>query len=134
MTKVSQSLDLELESKTPVDELSVDDKEPYSFDGQLTVNLAKDANDSKQHYAVFSLSITLNKTASDYEKKKEMIPSYDAFIREKVTEAFSKCTYSSFTSDSSVKEKMRQDIADQLNELLDTKCVVDVSFGNIVLQ
>ena len=63
--KVAQIIDLELESPdSSIENIGVSDIETYLINERLTCLLAK--SDEEDHYAVFYLSLSLNKTHSDY--------------------------------------------------------------------
>lgn len=130
VTKVAQILDLELESKEPTPELTVEDIEPYNFEEKITVNLAKSAGHSGSQFAQISLSLSLNKKNSDYTAKKELIADRETSIREIVSEAFGKYTKDTVLSS---KEEIKKEILAGLGELFESDFIIGVSFGDIVV-
>lgn len=131
ITQVMQILDLELESAEPTPELTVEDIDIYTFEDNVTVNLAKSSGESSNHYALFSLSLSLNKNSSDYEAKKELISSRETIIKEYVSEAFGKYTVNTVLDN---KQAIKDEIIEDLANEFDSDFIISVSFGDIVVQ
>lgn len=131
ITSVVKILDLELESTEPTPELTVDDIEPYTFENDFTVNLAKSAGDSSSHYALFSVSLSLNKTSDDYATKYDLIATYETRIREIVSDEFGKYTKDTVQEN---KEAIKAAVLATLSEELDTDFIVGISFGGLLTQ
>lgn len=131
VTKVIQILDLELESEQPTPSLSVEDIEVFTFDEKVTVNLAKNKNDSEDHYALFSVSLSMDKTNKDYSTKKSLVSSNEVRIKEIVTETFAKYTVDTVLIE---KEAIKQEIIDRLSEYFGSSFIVAISFGDILVK
>lgn len=131
VSKVIQILDLELESKEPTPELTVEDIDVHTFADKLTVNLAKTAGDSSQHYALFSVSLSMNKTAEDYSSKKELIAQRETIIKEYISDEFGKYTADTVQDN---KEAIKKAVLAKLAEEFDSDFIVNVSFGEILVQ
>ena len=130
VTKVAQILDLELESKEPTPELSVEDIEPYNFTERITVNLAQSAGQKNSQFAQISLSLSLNKTSKDYEVKTELIAARETKIREIVSETFGKYTKDTVLNS---KEEIKKEILAGIEEEFQSDFIIGVSFGDIVI-
>lgn len=131
VTKVMQILDLELESAEPTPALGVEDIEVYSFAEKITVNLAKTPGDSKNHYALFSVSLSMNKTNKDYSTKSELISTSETIIKEIISEEFGKYTVDTVLEN---KEEIKEAIIEQLAKYFDSDFIVNISFGDLLVQ
>lgn len=131
VTKVMQILDLELESIAPTPELGVEDIEIYTFEEKLTVNLAKTAGDSTNHFALFSVSLSMNKKNKDYEAKNALISTSETYIKEIVSDEFGKYTLDTVKKN---KEVIKQEILNQLKEYFNSDFIVSISFGDLLVQ
>lgn len=131
ITKVMEILDLELESAEPTPELTVEDIDVYTFADKITVNLAKNANDSSNHYALFSVSLSMNKKNADYTKKKDLISAHETFIKEIISEEFGKYTTDTVLDN---KEVIKEAILAGLADEFESDFIVNISFGDILVQ
>ena len=131
VTKVMQILDLELESAEPTPALGVEDIEVYSFAEKITVNLAKTPGDSNNHYALFSVSLSMNKTNKDYSTKSELISTSETIIKEIISEEFGKYTVDTVLEN---KEEIKEAIIEQLAKYFDSDFIVNISFGDLLVQ
>ncbi len=131
ITKVMQILDLELESAEPTPEIGVEDIEVYAFEDKITVNLAKTSNDSVNHYALFSVSLSMNKKHSDFESKNALIKTSEINIKEIISEEFGKYTIDTVLTN---KEVIKAAIITRLTEYFDSSFIINVSFGDILVQ
>lgn len=131
VSKVIQILDLELESAEPTPELEVEDIEIYTFVDKITVNLAQTTGDNNSHYALVSVSLSMNKKSPDYEKKKELVSSRETIIKEIISEAFGKYTRETVLDNkSAIKDAILADLSGEFN----SDFIVGVSFGDILVQ
>ncbi|NLY49095.1 MAG: hypothetical protein GX059_08775 [Clostridiales bacterium] len=126
--KVAQIIDLELESPdSSIENIGVSDIETYLINERLTCLLAK--SDEEDHYAVFYLSLSLNKTHSDYAKLQPLIGNYENNIKEIVSDEFGKYTIDEARAN---KDKIREQVTIRIQELFKSDFIINVSFGNIL--
>lgn len=131
VTRVMQILDLELESVEPTPELGVEDIEVYTFEQKVTVNLAKSNGDSNDHFAVFSVSLSMDKTNKDYSTKSALVSTNENNIKEIISEEFGKYTADTVLDD---KEEIKEAILAQLAEYFNSDFIINISFGDILKQ
>ena len=131
VTKVMQILDLELESSEPTVELGIEDIEVYNFEEKVTVNLAKSNGDSSDHFAVFSVSLSMNKKDKDYSTKSELVSTNENAIKEIISDEFGKYTADTVLND---KGQIKEAILAQLAEYFDSDFIINISFGDILKQ
>lgn len=132
ITQVASVLDLELDtgSDSKADEdYTLADLEAYSvaFEAQQTLNLAT-GDDGNLHYAMLDgYTLSLNTKSSDYKKLSETIKANETqftdIIRKVVT---------SHTVDDISEELIKKEALEQIQELLDSKVVVEVSITNFM--
>jgi flagellar FliL protein len=128
VNKVAQIIDLELESPdNSISNLGVSDIETYLIDERLTCLLAK--SDDEDHYAVFFLSLSLNKTHNDYAELYPLITKYENNMKEIVSDEFAKYTIDEAKV---MKDKIREQVTIRIQELFKSDYIINVSFGNIL--
>lgn len=134
ITQVASVLNLELESEDSegAENYTLGDLEdvPVAFEGQQTLNLAKGSDDDQMHYAMLDgYTLSLNKKSPDYKKLSETIKGnqtqFTNIIREVIT---------SHSVDDISEEVIKKESLEQIQELLDSKVVVEVSITNFMYQ
>lgn len=129
--QVAQILDLELESKVDPNSIAVEDIDVYNIQDKLTINLAKTSSDTKNHYVLLSVSLSLNKKHEGYEKFKETIAAHETVIKEYITDEFSKYNIQNVQES---KDKIKQAILQDLSDYFKSNVIVNVSFGNMIAE
>ena len=120
-----------MESVEPTPELGVEDIEVYTFEQKVTVNLAKSNGDSNDHFAVFSVSLSMDKTNKDYSTKSALVSTNENNIKEIISEEFGKYTADTVLDD---KEEIKEAILAQLAEYFNSDFIINISFGDILKQ
>lgn len=132
VTKVCNAIDLELESgkvynanTIPVDQLDI---VKITGEDTVTFNLRNTPGDKDMHYAVASVSISLNKQDDDYSKLQPQIEGKVDLLKEIVMKTFMKYTYEEvITSDG--QDKVREDMLEQMQDLFDSDFIVAVTIN-----
>ena len=96
-----------------------------------TVNLAKSPGDTKNHYASFPVSLSENKKADDYATMSALVPEYEDIIKEIITEEFANYTIDSVSAN---KDVIKKEVIKRISELMNSDFIVNISFGNIILE
>lgn len=135
ITQVASVLNLELETEDSegAENYTLSDLEdvPVTFDSQQTLNLAKSSGDDSQlHYAMLDgYTLSLNKKSPDYKELSETIKGnqtqFTNIIRDVIT---------SHSVDDVSEEVIKKESLEQIQELLDSKVVVEVSITNFMYQ
>lgn len=134
ISNVASIIDLELESPyatSSPNNIKVTDIENYTFEDKLTLNLKGDANDSKEHYVVFQLSLSMNKQNEDYEKYKSKIEENESQITEIVADVFSSYT---ITEAKNQKSQIKEEVLGKIQEYFGSDFIINVAFGSIIFQ
>jgi len=131
VTKICSLVDLELESEEEATgKVDIANIEVYDIADKLTVNLAK-GNDGAAHYAVASVSISMNSKDPDYEQYKDAVATKESLIKSKVIEIISSRTIEEAQGNA---EGVQTEILTALQEMFDSKFIIDVAFRDIIFQ
>jgi len=130
VTKVASIVDLELESPGKgEEEISVSDIATYNVPAKLTINLK--SSDSSSHFALVNVSLSINTKHEDYEALNPKIQENVNVIKEIVTEEFNKYTKEEVEPNiTTIKEQ----VLIRIQEYFKSDFVINVSFGNKILQ
>ncbi|WP_455714418.1 flagellar basal body-associated FliL family protein [Anaerosporobacter sp.] len=131
--KVAEIINLDLEAQNGNEKIiTVDDLESYNFEEELIINLKKDADSSKENYAVINkISLSLYNGATDFDKVKSNIETSSATVYDIIRKGFS-----SYTKDEAKvnEDKIKSSIIQMLNEKYGDRVVQDIVFGSLVFQ
>lgn len=135
--KVSQAVDLELESSEENQQAVVDvkDKENHTFTNMagttITINL-KNGQDGVAHYAQLdAVYVTVNKASDDYKDAVVILDGKGSDVIDIVTEVIGSYDYQTISNN---KGQLKNDIVAKLQEFFDTDFIIDVSFDNLRFQ
>ena len=129
VSKVVATIDLEKESKESGN-VAVSDIVVYDLTDKLTINLKK-GEDNVNHYALLNVSLSMNSKNEDYETLKDKVPEYVNPIKEIVTEEFSKYAMDEVDVN---KNAIKEQVVSRIKDLFQSDFIINVSFGNMVLQ
>jgi flagellar FliL protein len=130
VNRVASIIDLELENPKDGDmNIGVSDIETYTLEDKLQINLAK--SDDDEHFAILSVSLSINLKNEDTPQLQEYIVKNEAAITEIVTDEFSKFTINNVKENKNV---IKQQILVRIQELFNSDFIINVSFGNIVYK
>ena len=133
ISKVASTIDLELESPAANNPNKIDiaDIEVYDIPDDMTINLTKEPNDTKSHYALVSVSLSINTKSEDYKTLQPTIATNETSITEIITDEFSKYTVSNVKAN---KENIKAEILRKLQEMFKSDFIVSISVGKIVVE
>lgn len=130
VAKVAQVIDLELESKSGgIEGIAVSDIETYDIPDKLTIRLKSDGRE--KHYAIVYASLSLNKKHSQYEELQPIVKSHENRIKEIITDEFSKYQDTEVNDN---KENIKESVINQLRDLFASDFIINVSFGNFIVE
>lgn len=130
VSKIASIIDLELESPVAGEaEISVSDITTHPIADKLTINLKE--SDDLSHYAVVIVSLSINNKNEEAATLEPFITDNENAIKEIVTEEFSKFTIDEVINNKSV---IKENILTRIHELFNSDFIINVSFGNIILQ
>jgi flagellar basal body-associated protein FliL len=126
ITKVCSAIDLELESGETVNtsQVPIADQEVYDIADSLTINLKKDT-DGTDHYAVLTVSLTLNKTDEDYETYQPTLSTNESMIKSTINNVVSGYTYDEIRND---QQAVQDAILEELQTMFDSDFIIGVGW------
>ncbi|MGN0482774.1 MAG: flagellar basal body-associated FliL family protein [Lachnospiraceae bacterium] len=134
ITKVCDAIDLELKGgKQDTTQVSIDDMATYAIADAFTINLKKDANDSKDHYVVMNVSLVMDTTNEDYATYGATIAEKEDMIKSTINQVISGYTYDQFSKDIA-NEKVQAALTEALQDLYGSGFIIDVKFSSITYQ
>ena len=137
ITKVCSAIDLDLRAGDTSGSLAikVENMVDYAVSSgeTMTVNLA-DSGDGNLHYAVLSVSLSLDSTNEDYAKFGDGagdLSSYDNVISDTIKTAVASHTIDEMRND---EEGVKEDILEALQTLFQSSFIVRVNFSSATYQ
>lgn len=132
ITQVCSAIELELKSGSvnpnTVD-IPIDQVVTYDLP-EMTINLKK-GEDGKQHYAIVTVSISMNKEGEGYKEYGETIAEKESLIKSQINAVISNCTYEEFTQD---QKAVQDEILSELQTLFNSDFIVSVGFSTVTSQ
>ena len=130
VTRVASIVDLELESpKERAADIAVSDIVVRKISEKLTINLKK--TDDTNHYALVNVSLSINSKHEDSEALVPKIAENENEIMEIVTEEFGKYTIDEVNDK---KNDVKEQVLTRIQDYFKSDFIINVSFGNIILQ
>lgn len=133
ITQVCSAINLELESGTVTSDASsvpIDMLATYDIADSMTINL-KDSGDGKDHYAVITVSVFMNKESEGYKTFGETMEEKKNMIMSEITSVVSGFTYEEFKSN---QQGVQDAIVADLQKLFDSDFIVSVGFPTVTCQ
>ncbi|MCR5640396.1 MAG: flagellar basal body-associated FliL family protein [Lachnospiraceae bacterium] len=133
VTKICDAIDLDLQAATgaeSTENISLENVTVYNLPESLTINLKQDA-DGNPHYAVISVSLSLNKNSESYETYQPAMDDYAGIISSTVNSVVSKYTLAEISADQS---GVQREIKNELNAQFGNNLVVSVGFSKVTFN
>lgn len=133
ITQVCSAINLELESGSVTSDASsvpIDKLATYDISDSMTINL-KDSGDGKDHYAVITVSLFMNKDSKGYKSFGESMEEKKNLVMSEITSVVSGFTYDEFKSD---QQGVQDAIVADLQKLFDSDFIVSVGFPTVTCQ
>ena len=105
--------------------VSMADTAVHNVAGELTIPLKKSEGDEEDHYAVGSVSLSLDSKHADYKKYSETMADMDGIIKDIVFSVMAKYTVDEARTDA---EPIKAEILEKLQERFDSTFIYSVSF------
>lgn len=133
VTKICTVLDLELEANAaetgdvtiPIDQIAT-----YDIADKFTVNLKK-AEDGKDHFAVFSITLSMDTKNDGYKSYGEKMSEKESLIKSEINEVVSGFTLEEAQSN---RESLQEALRQRLTDMFDSDFIIKVAFRDIVFQ
>ncbi|MCR5272414.1 MAG: flagellar basal body-associated FliL family protein [Lachnospiraceae bacterium] len=133
ITEVCSAIDLELKSGTinttnvsvPIDQIAT-----YDISDAMTIKL-KDSGDGESHYAVITVTISMNTSNADYATYSATMEEKSSLIKSQINTIVSGYTFDEFNSD---QEAVQDAILSALQTLFNSDFIIDVGFPTVTVQ
>lgn len=133
VTDIAGILQLELNSgEDAAGAVSIADTEVYAI-AEQTISLEKEEGDTKDHFAVVSMSLSINKKHEDYKTYGADVVNKEDLIKSEIISVISGYTMTEARLPE-VQEKMCEEILERVQNLYGSTFIYKVSFSNIVIQ
>lgn len=133
ITQVCTALDLELEATAAENgesTITIDQIATYDIVDKLTINL-KNNGDGQDHFAVVSVTLSMNNTSEGYEKYGTTISEKESLIKSEIISAISEYTIDDLQSN---RAAVQESILARLQKMFDSDFIIEVAFRDITLQ
>jgi len=131
---IATVLDIELTGGLPANQvtssISMADTEVYNIEDSMTIAL-KPSADGSEHYALCSVSFSLNKTDDDYKTYQPMIAEKESKIKSEIIDVIGSFTKEEATADI---QKVEDAILARVQSMFDSKFIFEVYFRDIKFQ
>jgi flagellar basal body-associated protein FliL len=131
ISKVASAIELELEPTKGENDINIEDIEVYQIADDITINLKKEANDAKTHYALVSVSLSINEKSEDFKALEPTVATNESKIKEIIADEFSKYTVNNVTEN---KEQIKINILKDIQEYFKSDFIVSISVGKLVVE
>ncbi len=131
VTDIASVLQLELDNGdgASTGSVSLADTQTYSISDSMTIPLKKDVEETKDHYAIVSVTISMDTTHEDYETYGPTIDTREALIKSEIVSVISGYT---MTEAKISQEQICDEILERLQALFGSTFIYKVSFSEIM--
>lgn len=132
ITKVCSAIDLDLESGSATSnaDIPIDQIDVYDIEDQQTINL-KSSGDGKDHFAVITVSISMDKKNKDYKDLQPEVENKVELIKGEINNIVSQYTIDEIKNNQSA---VQNEILKDLQKMFDSDFIVAVGFPTAQYQ
>lgn len=132
ITKVCSAIDLDLESGSATSNanIPIDQIEVYNIDDEQTINLKQDG-DGKDHFAMITVSISMDTKNSDYKELKPQVEEKVNLIKGDINNIVSQYTIDEIKNNQSA---VQDEILKDLQKMFGADFIVAVGFPTAQYQ
>ena len=132
ITKVCSAIDLDLESGSATSNanIPIDQIEVYNIDDEQTINLKQDG-DGKDHFAMLTVSISMDTKNSDYKDLKSQVEEKVNLIKGDINNIVSQYTIDEIKNNQSA---VQDEILKDLQKMFGSDFIVAVGFPTAQYQ
>jgi flagellar FliL protein len=133
VNQIASVLQLELttsDSEEGAESVSIENTVTYDIEEEMTIPL-KMGDDAKDHYAIVSVSLSMDNKSDGYKSYGETLSDRESLIKGEIVEAFRSYTIEELKADEDV---VKEDILNRLHKMFDSDFIYKISFRGIMLQ
>lgn len=135
VTKIAEIIDLEIaDPEGETSGLTIDQIDSIyvtTADESTKLTISLPGSDGKNHYAIATVVISLDKTHDDYSKLSASVTTAMSLVLSKIDAVISSYTYDVAMNN---KEEMQTRILAELRDLFQSDMIYDVSFSSFTVQ
>jgi flagellar FliL protein len=126
------NLDLEAGQNKDTAAVPIENIETYLIEDSFTVNL-KDSGDGKKHYALFTVSLSMDKTSDGYKNTgSEGLSEKETLIQSEINTIVSSYTLDSFEANG--YQDVKKEILNAVQDMFGADFIVGVNFSSVTTQ
>ena len=133
VTDIAAAINLDLGGQTEEEkqEVTVSMADVVTYDiTDLTVPLKKGENDEKEHYAMLSVTLSMNSKDKDYKTYGDL-SARESLIKGEINDAVSQHTADEARENS---HAIKEEILQRVQAMFDSQFIYDVTFSSILIQ
>ncbi len=132
ITKVCGAIDLDLESgsATSGENVPIENLEVYNVEDKMTINLKK-GEDNKDHFAIITVSLSINKEHDDYKKLQPQLAEKKNLIKAEINSVVSNYTIEEIKSN---QQAVEEELLKNLQKMFGSDFIVSVGFPDAQYQ
>lgn len=133
ITQVCNAIDLELKSGSVTSDVAsvpIDKLATYDIADSMTINL-KDSGDGESHYAVITVSLSMNTESEGYKTYGATMEEKDSLIKSQINSVVSSFTYEEFKTN---QQGVQDAILAEMQKLFDSDFIISVGFPTVTCQ
>ncbi|MCR5602295.1 MAG: flagellar basal body-associated FliL family protein [Lachnospiraceae bacterium] len=131
--QIASILNMEVKAPTATDvakEVSILDTDTYNIADEMVITLKK-GEDGAEHYAIVSISMSLDKTDERYAELQPLVAANESKIKSVINDTFGKYT----KEEASANQKaIADEILTQLQTMFDSTFIYEVYYRDIKFQ
>ena len=126
---------IDMEVKAPLDtggdkEISILDTDTYNIEDEMVITL-KRGEDGAEHYAIVSVSMSMDKTDERYAELQPLVASNESKIKSVINDTFGKYTKEEASANS---KAIADEILTQIQTMFDSTFIYEVYYRDIKFQ
>ena len=130
VNQIATILDFEVKAEAEEAGPSIFDTDTYNIQDEMVITL-KPGGDSVDHYAIVSVSLSLDKTDENYEQYQPLIAEKESKIVSVISSVFGQYTKEEASANS---QAIANEILNKLQDMFESKFIYEVYFRDIKFQ
>lgn len=130
VNQIATILDFEVKAETEEAGPSIFDTDTYNIQDEMVITL-KPSGDGADHYAIVSVSLSLDKTDENYEQYQPLIAEKESKVVSVINSVFGQYTKEEASANS---QAIANEILNKLQDMFQSKFIYEVYFRDIKFQ
>ncbi len=132
ITKIAGAIDLQLQDQNEGGEMEIpiDQIQVYDIEDSMTINLKK-GEDGEDHFAVVSISLSLNTKDKDFATYQPELSTKESLIKDKIISVVSAYSIDELKGNT---VEVQDELLAELQKMFDSKFIIGVGFRDVIYQ